>query len=384
MDCPFCKISSMRRVVSGEKEIDRCFACGALWFDYGEIRELMEGRFEADPGEKTQQPAPEGQLRRMHRKAASLACPRCGGAMGAMDFQMTGVPVIRCRKCNGYLASRRSAAALSERFRFVREHGQEYAALGESIAGAMKRRMELGHGPVMRASDMSIPLPVVVPLSDDDPEVLAFPVVTYLLIGVSVSVYLFARMADVVIELPGGLPGLPSGAGVSGVSFAASLISLFLHAGFLPLAAGSLFLFVLGDNIEDRMGWMPYLLLYLLCGVFAGTAHVLWGEPGGYAALGATGAVGGVLGAYLVFFPDVSIRMYGLGQVTTVPAYLFACAWVAAAFLVGPGPFVDIINPAPLSLPGNIAGFGTGVFVAILWRFREDNLSGKGVAGGST
>ena len=278
--------------------------------------------------------------------------------MGAMDFQMTGIPVIRCRKCNGYLASRRSAAALTERFRFVREHEQEYAALGESIAGAMKRRMELGHGPVVRASDVPIPLPVVVPLSDDGPEVLSFPVVTYLLVGVSVSVYLFSRMAEVTIGLPGGLPGLPSGAGVYGLSFAGSLVSLFLHAGFVPLAAGSLFLFVLGDNIEDRMGWLPYLLLYLLCGVFAG-----------------------ILGAYLVFFPDVSIRMYGLGQVTTVPAYLFACTWVAAAFLIGPGPFVDIINPAPLSLSGNIAGFGTGVFGAILWRVAEDSVVGRRVTG---
>jgi membrane associated rhomboid family serine protease len=381
MDCPFCKISSIRRVVSGEKEIDRCFACGALWFDYGEIRELTEGRLAADPGEEAQPPATEGLLRKMHQKAVSLACPRCEGSMGAIDFQMTGIPVIRCRKCNGYLVSRRSAAALSERFRFVREHGQEYASLGESLAGAMKRRMELKHGPVVRESGVPIPLPVVVPLADDHPEALSFPVITYLLIGVSVSIYLFSQMAGVKIELPGGLPGLPSGAGVSGVSFTASLLSLFLHAGFVPLAAGSLFLFVLGDNIEDRMGWLPYLLLYLFCGVFAGTAHVLWGKPGGYAALGSTGAVGGVLGAYLVFFPDVSIRMYGLGQVTTVPAYLFACAWVAAAFLIGPGPFVDIFNPAPLSLPGNIAGFGAGVFGAILWRFRVEIESGNTARG---
>lgn len=98
---------------------------------------------------------------------------------------------------------------------------------------------------------------------------------------------------------------------------------------------------------------------------------MLWGKPEGYAALGSAGAVAGVLGAYLVFFPDVSIRMYGLGQIRTVPAYLFACAWVAAAFLIGPGPFTDLVNPALLSLPGNIAGFGAGVSGAVLWQFWE-------------
>jgi membrane associated rhomboid family serine protease len=176
-------------------------------------------------------------------------------------------------------------------------------------------------------------------------------------------------------DLPPPLPGLPPGAGISGVFLPAALVSIFLHAGVVPLGAGALFLFVLGDNVEDRMGWLPYLFLYLLCGVFAGAAHLFWGKPGAYAALGSAGAVAGVLGAYLVFFPEVSIRMYGLGQIRTVPAYLFACVWVAAAFLIGPGPLTDLVNPAPLSLPGNIAGFGTGVFGAVLWRIREQASS---------
>ena len=372
MECPFCKISAMRLVMAGDREIDRCLPCGALWFDYGEIRELTEGRLGVDTGEESPLDSPGGELGRMHRQAASLSCPRCGGRVGAIDFQITGIPVFHCRDCNGYLAPRKSAAAISERFRFLREHGEEYARLGESLAGAMKRRMELEQGPAFRASGIPIPLPVVVPLADAGPEVRSFPVVTYLLIGLSIGVYLFSRIGGGPPALPGGLPGLPSGAGFSGVSLPASLVSLFLHAGIVPLAAGSLFLFVLGDNVEDRVGWLPFLLFYLLCGVLAGAAHVLWGKPGGYAALGSAGAVAGVLGAYLVFFPDVPIEMYGMGKVVTVPTYLFACAWVAAVFLIGPGPLVDWINPAPLSLPGTLAGFGTGVSGAVLWRFWEE------------
>jgi len=365
----------MRRVMAGGKEIDRCLACGALWFDYGEIRELTEGHLEVLPGEETPQDPPGGRLRKMHRQAMSIACPRCGGAVGAIDFQMTGVPVIYCRKCRGYLAPRGSAAAIVERFRIARLHGKKFADLGESLAGATKRRMERSHGTVVGTSGMPIPLPVIVPLADDGPAVSSFPLVTSLLIGLSLGVYMLARIADATVTLPGGLPGLPSGTGLKTVSFADLLSYPFLHAGLLPLLTGALFLFVLGDNVEDRMGWLPFLLLYLSCGLLAGMAHVLWGKPGGYAALGSAGAVAGVLGAYLVFFPDVSIEMYGLGKVTTVPAYLFACAWVAAAFLIGPGPFVDILNPAPLSLPGNLAGFGTGILGGILWRLKEENAA---------
>jgi Zn-finger nucleic acid-binding protein len=140
MECPNCKISSMRRVMAGDREIDRCIACGALWFDYGEIRELTEGRLAADAGEETPHDPPGGELRRMHRQAASLSCPQCGGRVGAIDFQMTGIPVFYCRDCNGYLAPRRSAAGISARFRSFRENAEVYARLGETLAGEMRRR----------------------------------------------------------------------------------------------------------------------------------------------------------------------------------------------------------------------------------------------------
>ncbi|OGP34711.1 MAG: hypothetical protein A2X88_02210 [Deltaproteobacteria bacterium GWC2_65_14] len=364
----------MRRVVSGEREIDRCLSCGALWFDSGEIRELTEGRLPAGEGESPPDP-PAGELARLHRQAASTPCPMCGERLGAVDFQMTGVPVLVCRECRGILAPRRSAGRIAARFRFLREHREKYAALGESLAEAAMRRQAAGG---IGGPGMGIPLPVIVPLSDTGPEVRSFPVVTLLLAALPFLITLFAGLGEASLRLPGGLAGLPSGAGFRGIPPEALLIAPFLHAGLLPLAVGILFLLVLGDNVEDRMGWLPFLLLYLLCGAVAGAAHLLWGTTGNPPALGSAGAVAGVLGAYLVFFPDVPIRMYGLGRVVTIPAYLFACVWIAGAFLIGPGPFMDFLNPAPLSLAGNLAGFGSGVAGAILWRVAgEENPTGN-------
>jgi membrane associated rhomboid family serine protease len=172
------------------------------------------------------------------------------------------------------------------------------------------------------------------------------------------------------LPLPGGLPGLPSGAGFAGLSNPALLLAPFFQDGILPLAAGLLFLYVLGDNVEDRMGSIAYFLLYLSCGVCAGAAHLLWGMPGGGTALAMSGAVGGVLGAYLVFFPEVSIRMYGMGRIVALPAYLFACAWVIAVFFLSmrTGVLAGILFPSELSLAGNLAGFGSGVAGAVCWR----------------
>jgi membrane associated rhomboid family serine protease len=177
------------------------------------------------------------------------------------------------------------------------------------------------------------------------------------------------------IPLPGGLSGLPPGTGFANVSNLSLLLAPFLQDGLLPLAVGSLFLFVLGDNVEDRMGSIGYFLFYLSCGICAGAAHVLWGKTGGTPALTSSGAVAGVLGAYLVFFPDVSIRMYGMGRILTLPAYLFACAWVVAAFFLEwrTGPLPGILFPSALSLAGNLAGFGSGIAGAALWRFFEES-----------
>jgi membrane associated rhomboid family serine protease len=200
----------------------------------------------------------------------------------------------------------------------------------------------------------------------------------YGILFLTVALHLFSWV--VAGDLAGLLArlALPAGAGFSGVPKFALLSTPFLHAGLVPLAVGCLFLFVLGDNVEDRLGRIPFLLFYLFCGAVAGMAHVLWGSAGMPAALGSAGAVAGVLGAYLVFFPDVPIDMYGMGRVVTVPAYLFACAWAVSVFLWGwgPGPLSSLLNPAPYSLAGHLAGFGTGVACAAFWKTLEDEGSG--------
>ena len=143
--------------------------------------------------------------------------------------------------------------------------------------------------------------------------------------------------------------------------------------GLVPFVVGSLFLLVLGDNVEDRVGRGTFLLFYLFCGAVAGAVHVLWGKAGAPAALGSAGAVAGVLGAYLVFFPEVPVTMYGMGETVSVPAYLFACAWAVGVFLWGwgPGPLSALFDPAPYTLAGHLAGFVAGVGCSALWRTLE-------------
>jgi membrane associated rhomboid family serine protease/Zn-finger nucleic acid-binding protein len=371
----------MGAVASGEVEVDRCRTCGAAWFDPGEIRELTQGRLpaeeEAGPVADPSPPAKEEKgtaMRLAWGKARGLSCPRCGGPLRPVDFQLTGVPVFRCGGCGGMLVPRRGVKALAVRFKFQRDHAQLYESLGASMAEEVRGRMNRRLGPdVGEAGVGEIPVPVLVPLADGASPGSRLPLLVYGILFLTVALYLLSLIgAGDGTGLQGRL-ALPSGTGFSGVPKFALLMAPFLHGGIVPLGVGCLFLFVLGDNVEDRLGRVPFLLFYLFCGAAAGAAHVLLGKAGMPAALGSAGAVAGVLGAYLVFFPDVPIVMYGMGRVVTVPAYLFACAWAVAVFLWGwgPGPLSNLLNPAPYTLPGHLAGFGTGVACATLWRYCE-------------
>jgi membrane associated rhomboid family serine protease len=371
----------MAGLKSGEVEVDRCRTCGAAWFDPGEIRELTQGRLPAEEDAGTApNPSPPAKgekgaaLRLAWAEARGLPCPRCGGPLHPVDFQLTGIPVFRCGGCGGMLVSRRSSVALSARFKFQRDHVQLYESLGASMAEAVRGRMNRRLGPdVAELRPGQIPLPVLVPLSDGASPGSRPPLVVYGILFLTVALHLLSWIgAGDIAGLQARL-ALPSGTGFSGVPKFALLLTPFLHGGIVPLGVGCLFLFVLGDNVEDRLGRVPFLLFFLFCGAVAGAAHVVAGKAGMPAALGSAGAVAGVLGAYLVFFPDVPIEMYGMGRVVTVPAYLFACAWAVAVFLWGwsPGPLSNLLNPAPYSLAGHLAGFVAGALGAVLCRSVE-------------
>ena len=368
----------MNAITSGEVEVDRCRTCGAVWFDPGEIREVTQGRLpaEEDAGPVTDPSPPVKEekgvaLRLAWAEARGLSCPRCGEPLRPVDFQLTGIPVFRCGGCGGMLVSRRGVKVLAGRFKFQRDHAQLYESLGASMAEEVRGRMNRRLGPdAAEVHPGEIPLPVLVPLADGASPGSRPPLVVYGILFLTVALHLLSWIgAGDVAGLQARL-ALPSGTGFSGVSTFALLLTPFLHGGIVPLVVGCLFLFVLGDNVEDRLGRVPFLLFYLFCGAVAGAAHVLWGTAGMPAALGSAGAVAGVLGAYLVFFPDVPIDMYGMGRVATVPAYLFACAWAVSVFLWGwgPGPLSNLLNPAPYSLAGHLAGFGTGMACAVLWK----------------
>jgi len=127
-------------------------------------------------------------------------------------------------------------------------------------------------------------------------------------------------------------------------AFASVFTSLFLHGGLLHLLLNMWFLWIFGDNVEDRFGHFLFLLFYIACGVGAAGAHLIthWGSP--VPCVGASGAISGVMGAYLISFPKARIQtlipLFGLLPVfVLVPAGFFLVVWFVGQFYI-PGPSV--------------------------------------------
>jgi membrane associated rhomboid family serine protease len=115
------------------------------------------------------------------------------------------------------------------------------------------------------------------------------------------------------------------------------LLSLFMHGSWLHLLGNMLFLWIFGNNIEDRLGRIRFVFFYLLCGVGASLAHVLFNPDSLVPVIGASGAISGVMGAYLALFPTARVRtlVFVFILVTTmdIPASVFLVIWFAFQFL---------------------------------------------------
>lgn len=128
--------------------------------------------------------------------------------------------------------------------------------------------------------------------------------------------------------------------------FSGLLTSMFLHGGALHLAGNMLFLWIFGDNMEDRMGHLPYLGFYLATGVAAGLAHIL-GSPGSMVpTVGASGAIAGVMGGYLLLFPrarvDILLFFFVFFRIIPIPAAIMLVLWFALQVMAGLGSDPDM------------------------------------------
>lgn len=234
------------------------------------------------------------------------------------------------------------------------------------------------------------------PLYDDNADRVTTPIVNYILIALNILVFVFlqqlgtndkftyafstvpeeirtgrdVRTADRVVEAPVTgqqllLPGLqPTPFSV----YLTLIFSMFMHGGIAHIAGNMLFLWIFGDNVEDRLGHLRYLIFYLLTGVLASLAHVLTTIMFAVdqssllvPSLGASGAISGVLGAYIVLHPKRRVTVIMFRFLTDVPAYVAVGIWFAFQLISGLGVFGGGSQQGGVAYAAHIGGFVAGV-----------------------
>ncbi len=149
------------------------------------------------------------------------------------------------------------------------------------------------------------------------------------------------------------------------------LTSMFLHGGWGHLGGNMLFLWIFGDNIEHRIGHLRFLFFYLVCGLAAGIAHILFNSGSAIPTVGASGAISGVLGGYLLLFPRNRVYVLTWGGVAAVPAMLMLGLWILMQFLNGFGAVARTPETGGVAYLAHIGGFVAGMALAPLFSPRQ-------------
>ena len=227
----------------------------------------------------------------------------------------------------------------------------------------------------------------MIPLRDTNPRS-TFPFFTLLIILANVLLFFYelslpAPATEQLITRYGMIPArvdllLAHGGVTLRQAFAPLLTSIFLHAGWLHLIGNMWFLWVFGDNIEDRFGHLRYLGFYLFCGVGAGIIHTLANAGSTVPALGASGAISGVLGAYVALYPTARIlTLVPLGILfftVRLPAFVMLGIWFVIQFISG----VYLIgreSSGGVAWWAHIGGFVLGLVIGLLARPKSSSIS---------
>jgi membrane associated rhomboid family serine protease len=237
----------------------------------------------------------------------------------------------------------------------------------------------------------------MIPVGDDNTDRRSRPVVTWAIIALNVLVFVVFQgcgandrftyawstvpqeiltgrdlvTADQVVRDPAtGRRYVEPGLGVTPISvYLTLLVSMFLHGSIAHIAGNMLYLFIFGDNVEDRIGRVRFLLFYLFCGVAASLAQVFvttWtGQDLAVPSLGASGAISGVLGAYLLLFPRRRVRLLVFPLLIPVPAWIAVGIWFLYQ-IVGLG-YLGGGTGGGVAYAAHVGGFVAGMATIKLW-----------------
>ena len=226
------------------------------------------------------------------------------------------------------------------------------------------------------------------PIGDDNSDIVITPYVNYVFIALNVLVFVFLQQIGsneaftyafslVPQEVTTGVDLI----GPQAISFGGQtaeinhyntplpvyfnfISSMFMHGGIQHIFGNMLFLWIFGDNIENLIGHVRFAIFYLICGIGAALAQVVMGPDSIIPMLGASGAISGVMGGYMLLFPKRKVRALILRMYTTVPAYVALGLWIGYQIVVG---YMTPSGGGGVAYAAHIGGFVAGVVLIKLF-----------------
>ena len=220
----------------------------------------------------------------------------------------------------------------------------------------------------------------MLPLRDHLPT-RTFPFVNYLFIVANIAAFVLERTTiasgvspDALLDTWGLVPRLLMRDPVTGVETIFS--SMFLHdpTNLMHIGGNMLYLWIFGDNVEEVLGHVRYLLVYLACGLAASVAHIALAPDSLIPSLGASGAIAGVMGMYLIWFPQNQVRVLVLRTITWMPALLVIGLWIVMQLVLGMGELSTAGQRGGVAYAAHVGGAVAGVVFAVVYRDRARAL----------
>jgi membrane associated rhomboid family serine protease len=217
----------------------------------------------------------------------------------------------------------------------------------------------------------------MIPLYDDNPR-LTFPFVTLMLIVANLIVFvhelsLGRHQTEAFMMMYGMVPAhlghaLQTGSGL-GLALQPLFTSMFIHSGWLHIIGNMWFLWIFGDNVEDSLGHFGYLIFYLACGFAGGITHIIANWGSNLPAVGASGAIAGVMGAYIILFPRARVLTLIILVVffftVRLPAVVVIGVWFAIQFFSGIGS-LGMTQAGGVAFWAHIGGFIFGAIIGLI------------------
>jgi len=205
------------------------------------------------------------------------------------------------------------------------------------------------------------------PIGDDDSSRRTVPLVTYALIVLNVLFFFVEQSGGEAFIVRWAFVPRRFSANPAG-DFPTLITSMFMHAGWLHLGGNMLYLWIFGDNVEDRFGHIGFIIFYFLCGLAASFAQLAFSLGSSVPNLGASGAIAGVLGAYILLFPQGRVRVLQGQQVVQMPALIVIGLWILLQFFSGIGSISNTADSGGVAYMAHIGGFVAGLVLTFLFR----------------